>query len=158
MEMSEAILLGSVGSGQALGKLMDDDGNTCAFGSAYFAIGVSDESLKLGHLNPLELRKVLDQDWIVQGDKVVNSECPVCGIKRGIGRIISLHLNDLHKWTRPAIAAWVAIQEQEYNNTRRKTCVEPTTCGNQSLKTLQEEVAPTGGQSLDCSSSLLPVV
>jgi hypothetical protein len=104
MLLSEAILLGSIGTKQAFGSLKDDDGGTCALGAALTAVGFN--------LSPKQTfvdveGKKVSSNW---GWMINHSQSPVSGIYSPIQTII-LALNDVHRWPRPQIAAWVAEQE-----------------------------------------------
>ena len=116
MRLSEAILLGSVGSEQCAGYLIRDR-KTCALGAAAIAVGISQ----------LDDSMVPDAIDLTVGERIINDlvkewpciekqwvDCPVCAHHANLHWIIGAHLNDQHKWTRPAIAAWVAtIEPQE---------------------------------------------
>lgn len=116
MKLSEAILLGSVGTRQAFMTWDDGQGGTCAWGAAFKAAGISYAE-----------RSELPQRWPVT---TYVTPCPVCGWERLwsssphqpqtvahrvaiVGSVI-VHLNDYHKWTRPRIAEWVATVEQAF--------------------------------------------
>lgn len=113
MKLSEAILLGSVGTEQGYGcdAIMPNGQATCALGAALFAEGV-----KLG-------------DWVV-GMQVVTQRWPWTLMITPFPEVLTKHglfmghdciysmiwrLNDIAKWTRPQIAAWVADLEQTYD-------------------------------------------
>ncbi len=109
MKLSEAILLGSIGSEQ--GKGMFINGNkTCALGAAFIAIGEG----KLGSLYTYaesdRLCLVMNREW-PQTKK--ETKCPVCNTLTSLHMVIGYHLNDQHQWTRPQIAAWVATIEPQ---------------------------------------------
>lgn len=108
MKLSEAMLLGSVGSKQGFGpQLVSKNGGLCAIAAALQGVGLdvhSDEdvlNVKFMELFPIESVLVL---------------CPVCKSDEYIivGDVI-WHLNDYHRWPRPQIAAWVAQLEQMYD-------------------------------------------
>lgn len=97
MRLSEAIRLGSLLKPQGFGGGSADMSamKTCAYGAANEALGAN--------VIPLHVWPWLGQPGI----------CPSCG---GGGRemllgIISVHLNDLHRWTREQIADWVETVE-----------------------------------------------
>ena len=115
MRLSEAILLGSVGSKQGFGprSMYSNSPTKCAMGAALFVSGIkvndengNDEVEKLWPwvatyvTPPIKIRShknsVYDRDQI---------------------RILGViwRLNDWLKWTRPQIAAWVATQEALYD-------------------------------------------
>ena len=110
MKLSEAILLGSIGSEQGFGHMSGNPANKtkCAIGAALFAIGVEGNSC----MNPFsELQKAWPwvYNWIPRP--------PVLGpdrIRTYVAEVIYL-LNDNQRWTRPRIAAWVAEQEAIYD-------------------------------------------
>jgi hypothetical protein len=121
MKLSVAILLGSVGSEQGFGQFEDTLGRTCAWGAAYKAAGavmplwcfVVDEM-------PKEFRWALN----------TFVEHPVTGTELKVTQIIA-GLNDMHKWTRPQIAAWVATiepQEEDAKCTTTLTIPNSSTC------------------------------
>jgi len=99
VRLSEAILLGSVGTGQAFGEYVDKKGNTCALGAALCAIG------KLTDLSEYTIN--LGLAWPYHKMSCIH---PIAGIKMSMVHIIT-HLNDIEGWSRPQIAAWVAEQE-----------------------------------------------
>lgn len=104
MKLSDAILLGSIGTVQAFGKFYDD-GKTCAMGAGLSAIGklVCDFSYK-NFYNEQEA-------WPYCASIAKCPECCDDWIRRL--RDVVAHLNNEHTWTRPRIAAWVAEKERE---------------------------------------------
>ena len=100
MLLSEAILLGSIGTKQGFFYGMAED-TACALEAACIAIGIDRRKWsKLSKQWP----------WLHQAP----ADCPVCQEKpRLVEEMDDLiwHLNDVHQWTRPCIAAWVAEQE-----------------------------------------------
>lgn len=112
MKLSEAILLGSVGSEQGFGRVVDGD-RACAIGAALLAIGVTQLGLEWNCEDPRQHgspRLVDNWPWTNS-----LSRCPHCSTHNTVSYIISWHLNDSHRWTRPQIAAWVAEQEAIYD-------------------------------------------
>ena len=117
MKLSEAILLGSVSTGQAFYILEDPQGNTCAKGSALKAMGLCTSNDK-GY-------QFANDTWpfLRELEATICPECN-CSVEQRTynGDITKLipHLNDIHKWTRPRIAAHVATlepQDEQVTNT-----------------------------------------
>jgi len=99
MKLSEAILLGSVGSKQGFGasSLHSYSQRKCALGAAILAVGIDDTFYALVAVWP----------WL--NNKMI---CPDCNDTHiTIIKDVIWHLNDDHRWTRPQIAAWVATIE-----------------------------------------------
>lgn len=100
MKLSEAIRLGAMMGKQLFGRFRsfeDGDDSSCALGSALKAIGSADCSVT----------EITDRfSWIT----VVNVACPACPAKDTCASV-TVHLNDDHRWTRDAIADWVATIE-----------------------------------------------
>ncbi len=124
MKLSEAILLGSVGTEQAH-SYAAGKGKACALEAAVIAIGKpKSEWERVG---------VTYWDWTN-----VKSPCPhknwygQCKEHDTIGDII-WHLNDNHEWTRPQIAAWVASVEPQEE-------VKEESCQNENLKKMPQTV------------------
>lgn len=107
MKLSEAILLGSVGTEQACGSLMTRDGKTCALGAALVATGYQfsgkDRDDLLGYMT-------VEQQWPWARNPV---EHPVRHTFGQDAIDIIWSLNDNYGWTRPQIAAWVASIEPQ---------------------------------------------
>lgn len=99
MTLSEAIRLGATVAPQGFGPDSCEVTNPgmCAFGAAKIAMGFSGH----GHF---EVNR--RWPWLITG----NWQCPVTGHSDTAGMII-WKLNDLHRWTRERIAAWVATIE-----------------------------------------------
>ena len=112
MKLSEAIRLGAMLRPQGFGRVLDRNGRTCALGAAYEAVGIS-------LTQPGEIPK----NWLPMLDYAPWSiPCPACGGRQTkadnyrkftFGETVVTHLNDVHKWTREAIADWVATVEPE---------------------------------------------
>lgn len=99
MKLSEAIRLGAMLKPQAYGYILTPGGDmTCAWGSAYEAIGMRIRAGQYGRSSkaPAEWRKFAS--IVMVG--------PEGGKPRSIGSIIE-RLNDSGKWTRERIADWV---------------------------------------------------
>jgi hypothetical protein len=94
MELSEAILLGTMIRPQAFRALFTDDG-ACALGGALLAVGATGEPA-------LESVRNL-WPWVF----TVSADCPGCGRPGPVFGVIT-HLNDNHRWARGQIAGWVA--------------------------------------------------
>lgn len=112
MKLSDAILLGSTMKAQGFWALFEDD-RTCAMGAAYDAIGILDDVLE--SRNYTERMAVVAPHFPLIASSNQNYECPSKGCE--LARIsvggLAAHLNDLHKWTRERIAAWVATVEPQ---------------------------------------------
>ena len=108
MKLSEAILLGSIGSKQGFGaeSIYKESKDKCALGAALLAVGieVSKDHEKLGLISPYHY---ITMKWPFTSSPVMH---PITKVPADI-RYVIFNLNDMYKWTRPQIAAWVAIQE-----------------------------------------------
>ena len=115
MKLNEAILLGSIGSEQGFGpdSMATKSPTKCAMGGALFARGVDatfDNGLDMiTKLYPWLLNQVLPPVTLPDTSHGRIIDKPIC-IHGVIWR-----LNDILKWTRPQIAAWVATQEAIYD-------------------------------------------
>jgi len=104
MKLAEAIWLGAMLKPQAFGALEDTNGNTCALGAAYDAIG------------ELHTGQGYDWSWACRRFPVLKAidgnrarpRCFVCGTY--VESIVP-HINDEHRWTREQIADWVETIE-----------------------------------------------
>lgn len=108
MKLSIAIRLGAMLRPQIFGTPSDGIG-TCAWGAAHEAAGLMkiDGERYYGIVQPPEW------EWTMKGGPIGEScVCPVCGESTYIARVMSVHLNDTHKWTREAIADWVQQVEE----------------------------------------------
>lgn len=121
MKLSEAILLGSVGTGQAFGMYEDHDGNTCALGSAFVAAG-----LPFGSRNGLRFDKgstLCPPEWRWIFNSIPTTDIPEISSHKDCYRFrdtaqiwyVIPYLNDICKWTRPQIAEWVKTMEAIYD-------------------------------------------
>lgn len=108
MRLSDAIRLGAMLKPQGTGSLMQG-GHTCALGAALDAVGVFAAGGGFVGMYAVDLR----WPWIgIQGRR----SCPACSVSTpticcGSVAACVIHLNDDHRWTREAIADWVAQQE-----------------------------------------------
>ena len=118
MKLSEAILLGSVGTKQAFGSLRTTDGATCALGAAMVGSGWDeDEMTEITTYAHLSDKFPITKKFV----PLPYSDNFVGGI-HPLGIIIP-YLNDKCKWTRPQIAAWVAtIEDQLEQETQQQSC------------------------------------
>lgn len=102
MRLSEAIRLGSMLRGQAFEDYFDNSGS-CAIGAALEAAGLRD-AVRDGGCAVAEYEN--------RHRAVFVASCPSCGRQPGMGMTsfmnTVIHLNDDHRWTREAIADWVA--------------------------------------------------
>jgi len=106
MKLSEAILLGSIGSEQGFGSesIFYDSPTKCALGAALLAIGVK----------ACRGDRVYDQligIWPWVNGRVSFLSSFGFAIYKCEGYKIIWRLNDIQKWSRPQIAAWVATIE-----------------------------------------------
>ena len=101
MRLSEAILLGSVGTEQSFNSFYDN-GRTCALGAALAAVG------RLQTFGIQENNDCCVSFW--PWAFLEKASCPLCKSKGYVLTMIT-HLNDIHHWTRPRIAEWVATVE-----------------------------------------------
>ncbi len=111
MKLSEAILLGSIGTEQGFGPASMYVGNRCAMGAALFSI----TDVPNNNLDGLER---MGRHWPWIDHLCVPAPADIFSQSIALGqpcRIVSLiwMLNDLCKWTRPQIAAWVATIEPQ---------------------------------------------
>jgi hypothetical protein len=137
MKLSEAILLGSVGTGQAFGILDDGQGNTCAMGAALSAAGLSKSTWQLHYLEdhfPIAYKKVklpngLEWKRCFTGNHWVEPWEYIHDVRTAIAI-----LNNVYKWTRPQIATWVAtIEPQEDQCTTTQTTQTSQQCQDECL-------------------------
>jgi hypothetical protein len=119
IRLSEAIRLGSMLKPQIFGEATDGVG-TCAL-----MAGIEAAGLKLRPVRPEEYGTPTDRaarshagDYVVEfppewrwatfaGKRV---DCPVCEQRESVYRLIP-HLNDQHRWTREAVADFIATIE-----------------------------------------------
>lgn len=114
MRLSEAIRLGAMNKPQGFGWY-DNGGTTCAMGAAMDAAGCQNKVFESAMLWPV----------LVESP----ASCPVCdlvvvghALLFATGAIV-VHLNDYHKWSREAIADFVASCEQRSDATRASAAV-----------------------------------
>lgn len=100
MRLSDAIRAGARLRPQAFGAYRDD-GGSCALGAAW-------EALCLAEGRPVDPCPNL-RPWAAPLEALMHVPCPACGYRHYENQIT--HLNDRHRWTREAIADWVATQE-----------------------------------------------
>lgn len=112
MKLSEAILLGSVGSEQGFGAMCaySNSNRKCALAAALFAKGVI--------VNDYTVYGEVPSLWPWTDTKVASpiSLDDYAYIEPHIYNLIWV-LNDIGRWTRPQIAAWVATLEAIYDPT-----------------------------------------
>ena len=126
-KLSEAILLGSIGTEQAFGILKDNDGRTCAMGGAYVAASVdlmTDVSTKWLKFKTAAFIPLLWK-WAFKSEESTNEakwyKCPKCGGSANTVVGVIIHLNDQHRMPRPMIAEYVAQQEAIFEAETVKT-------------------------------------
>jgi hypothetical protein len=113
MKLSEAILLGSTIRPQTYGVAFDVVGS-CAFGAAMEAVGCKYKPEGLSTAEEYTTYNILTAwPWL----EASREPCPECHRKTIIGtrEVISMHLNDKHKWSRERIAEWVSTIEPADN-------------------------------------------
>ncbi len=130
LKLSEAIRLGAMLGPQSFGTLSAMRGwfkkreTTCALGAAFKAAGcktvvVNDPEPRYGFRGDKTHTGVSNQvqipdEWLsLMWQRV---PCPACTDFQIIGplqRIVAIHLNDKHHWTREQIADWVATLEAQ---------------------------------------------
>ena len=102
MLLSMAIRIGSALRPQAFGPIFKD-GCSCTLGAALEGSNIQEYSVSL-----LSVWKPIRKLFFcsnIDGDALM--KCPGCFKETPIIYIIGEHLNDIHKWTREAIADWV---------------------------------------------------
>lgn len=104
MRLSEAIRIGSKLRPQAYGTLSDGIG-TCALGAAYEAVGALDATGALVRDSHLKTEQITGRYILHESP----CRCPLAF--RWMVFDLVPHLNDVHKWTREAIAEWVETVE-----------------------------------------------
>jgi hypothetical protein len=119
MKLSEAIMLGSLNTlpGSGPGSI-NGYPTRCALGAALHAVNYE------GHMPYTDAIKI----WPWMGRHI--SACPACGDKHVVsGGELQINvmntvwmLNDIHKWTRPQIAAWVASIEPAEAKVETEQC------------------------------------
>ena len=107
MLLSEAILLGSVGTGQAFNFYQTSNGNTCGMGAAMVAVGLKPEFYSIYKM--YEIFPYLKKKVEGPSENAIDNY-PAWGPTIQ-GWIVLL--NNGYRWTRPQIAAWVAEKERE---------------------------------------------
>jgi hypothetical protein len=101
MTLSDAIRLGSMIRPQAFEWLFSD-GGSCALGAALEATGTEYRA----NCFMEDAMNSMPAEW--QMGATVCPACPACSSRI----LIITHLNDSHKWTREAIAAWLETVDQ----------------------------------------------
>jgi hypothetical protein len=125
MKLSEAIRLGSMLRPQGHRMLMSG-GATCALGAALEAIG--EDVWRLNFNGDSAVDAVVKRAGWIDPEHV----CPACGEKfdgrdetgEEDGFYVIAHLNDVHKWTREAIADWVEQIERAQEPTSQPVSSE----------------------------------
>lgn len=120
MKLSEAILLGSIGTEQAFRQLYDK-GKTCAFGAAFMAVGKDVEHMS----GPDELIVAKEMGWGWAWEQRAECPCVQCNYTDTFIMYIITHLNDFCKWPRPKIAGWVATLEAVHAAPKVEPIMEP---------------------------------
>ena len=107
MKLSEAILLGSIGSKQGFGAMSShkDSKDRCAIGAALLAVNQETDFLPRFQLEVV-------WPWVQKLVPLVEGTCSFTKDKtHGQVYMIIWQLNDILRWTRPQIAAWVTSIE-----------------------------------------------
>jgi hypothetical protein len=107
MKLSEAILLGSIGTKQCKLFLQVDD-KACAIGAALYGTGYKVTNEDAAYAAFDELFPI--QATIIE--QCPHAECKSKTLYRSLGDML-FHLNDCHEWERPRIANWVATVEDQ---------------------------------------------
>lgn len=116
MKLSEAIRLGSTLGPQIREAYIGPDSSSCALGAAILAIGKTvKEASDAGTWGKFM------SEWSFLEQMV---GCPVCHEASTNSGVIGHHLNDMHGWTREAIADWVATIEPPTQTTPQLEAVE----------------------------------
>lgn len=100
MRLSDAIRLGAMLKPQGRRAMLNMFDETCALGAALDAVGALD--IISGTTDVVQQWR-----WV----EALTVRCPVCGAQDVVVLDCVIHLNDYHRWTREAIADWVAQQE-----------------------------------------------
>jgi hypothetical protein len=105
MRLSEAILLGAMLKPQGHGPdSVRSASHSCAYGAAFDAC-----EIPMSARNGTHAYEVAIERWPhLTGSR--DSKCPHCNFVSNHLDIV-WHLNDVHEWTREAIADWVATIE-----------------------------------------------
>lgn len=109
MKLSEAILLGSIGSDQGFGHMSGTKSSEdkCTIGAALLAVGREVDITPIYELGVV-------WPWVTQEVSAPQDVTPLENHAEQSVRNYIWWLNDRMKWTRPQIAAWVAsIEPQE---------------------------------------------
>lgn len=103
MKLSDAIRLGAMmRPHQAFWVLFEPDTQgSCALGAAAEAIGILDTTQRNRYLPDKRVPNAWR--WVLRQIDA----CPACGMGGRDGQDMITHLNNVHYWTREAIADWV---------------------------------------------------
>lgn len=108
MKLSEAIREGcklrKKNVGTFFGEDEGPDGGSCALGAAMEAVGYTFGDF----IRRMDFAKV----GFIDIDRI-REVCPECKEDASMYHVISEHLNDLHSWSREAIAEWVEVIENK---------------------------------------------
>jgi hypothetical protein len=111
MQLSEAMILGSMLHPQAFGEFIDEDGNACALQAVMDA--VSDE----GELSDKKLEETFPILRNIPSGNLPRHrvKCPACIFpnRQSVKNLI-MHLNDGHEWTRERIAEHIQKLELKW--------------------------------------------
>lgn len=100
-QLAQAILMGARKRPQSFGHYFDKQGGSCALGAAYEGFGI-----RLPRVADWVVPRHIEEIFPCLDDLFV--KCPAgCGERTSLGELL-VHLNDDHRWTREAIADWVA--------------------------------------------------
>jgi hypothetical protein len=98
LRLSEALRLGSIGTRQGYGQLINKDGALCAVGTILRGFGWDDNDI----WSPREPAPPALTHLTAE-------PCPACafGFRHMYVEAAVVHLNDYHHWTRSEIADWL---------------------------------------------------
>lgn len=143
MKMSEAMRVGAKMNPQCLeghfGQTEDGKITTCAISAAVIAMGILDTD---GNAPPdAKFRIVTDMRTGMTVKQIDNPKhvvdflgavsyspcnCPFAKTEKNTNVLIIWHLNDVHHWSREAVAEWVEVIENEIAKKDEKTEIPST--------------------------------
>lgn len=117
MRLSEAIRLGAMLSEQGFGDHPVGSLKRCALEAAADAVAIQCRERSMGAEFP-----------ILNAPVFQHLQCPEChgAFCSGIAAVIAFCLNDVHKWTREKIAAWVETMENSYYGPPQPVTIDVT--------------------------------
>lgn len=113
MQLSEAIRIGAMLKPQTFTQFFDESSQgTCALGAALDTIGALDLTDIFSPAQNIALNTRWPEVMATTTDRCPADRC-LCGSFRDLFSAVT-HLNDVHRWTREAIADWVEGIERTY--------------------------------------------